>query len=865
MDESQIKQSLEDYFKRNRLVMWYDDNAEFADTLPQIDGVEIINMKDVPHFKIRVMIDIEQPEQKFLLYAPYARPTDIKKDWFIDVAKYAPVFRADKSSVILNNLGLACRQDLLSYFSDKLKFFKSNARFEKFKTMLNSNDDVQDMDLKIISILTKSDKADIFSVIISLLCSWVGEDGTINLDKTPAMYDDIVKMGMEQAFFKLLGIHFGYITETPTLKDFVLRLFASDVMSQLNTDKYPVAIKALKLPKIYNAFICLNEWRESNRFFAKYDDFSAAIADELQAENWLSGLDLDDLMNVQTFLRVEHRIIVELRERVLHSIEITDNKDIIAYVKKRQDCHWASNMLKDTAVARTVYNRLYEAILNVSNMVVATNSLQALANIEDFDALYNLYTKELYKIDTLYRHSIEAIQFVQSKGIEVLKPLLQFAEDTYNNKYIETLGVKINRTINFALAQGWKVRDAHNLYDFFTRFVKTPVENEKRVFVIISDGLRYEVASELAAQINSQYRMKAELDSMLGVLPSYTALGMAALLPHSTLDYNEKGEVLIDDKPTMSLEQRKVFLDPYKGTAIKMEDFLNMGREEGRNFIKPYNLIYIYHNQIDATGDAAKTEENTFVAVTDTITKMNDLIVHLINNLSANHILLTSDHGFLFQYSKPDATDRSVDEEDFSGAIIFKKRYVIGYDLPKSANSIQYNTKVTAKTEKETEFSLPKGASLYNFIGGSRFVHGGAMPQEFIVPMLQIRQIKDEKKKETTRTKEVEVTLLGNTQRFTNKIQRFQLMQTEPVSNRNKPVTLKIGVYEEEEPVTNIETVTFDSRSDKIEDWKKIITLTLKNRTYSRGKQYSLRLVKENNVVAQDVNIKIDLVYDDEF
>lgn len=139
------------------------------------------------------------------------------------------------------------------------------------------------------------------------------------------------------------------------------------------------------------------------------------------------------------------------------------------------------------------------------------------------------------------------------------------------------------------------------------------------------------------------------------------------------------------------------------------------------------------------------------------------------------------------------------------------------------------------------------------------------MPQEFIVPMLQIRQIKDEKKKETTRTKEVEVTLLGNTQRFTNKIQRFQLMQTEPVSNRNKPVTLKIGVYEEEEPVTNIETVTFDSRSDKIEDWKKIITLTLKNRTYSRDKQYSLRLVKENNVVAQDVNIKIDLVYDDEF
>ena len=56
--------------------------------------------------------------------------------------------------------------------------------------------------------------------------------------------------------------------------------------------------------------------------------------------------------------------------------------------------------------------------------------------------------------------------------------------------------------------------------------------NRNRLFVMVSDAFRYEAAEEFEQIINGKYRMKAELKSMLGVLPSYTALGMAALLPH---------------------------------------------------------------------------------------------------------------------------------------------------------------------------------------------------------------------------------------------------------------------------------------------------------------------------------------------
>ena len=57
------------------------------------------------------------------------------------------------------------------------------------------------------------------------------------------------------------------------------------------------------------------------------------------------------------------------------------------------------------------------------------------------------------------------------------------------------------------------------------------------------------LAKELTEALNGRYRMNAQLSAMLGVLPSYTALGMASLLPHETLAYNDKGDVLVDGKP----------------------------------------------------------------------------------------------------------------------------------------------------------------------------------------------------------------------------------------------------------------------------------------------------------------------------
>ena len=108
--------------------------------------------------------------------------------------------------------------------------------------------------------------------------------------------------------------------------------------------------------------------------------------------------------------------------------------------------------------------------------------------------------------------------------------------------------------------------------------------DNRRVYVIISDAFRYEAAQELAEELNGKYRFEATLTSQLGVLPSYTALGMASLLPHNVLTYKSNGDVLVDGKPTSLTEQRDEILKAVEGMACKATDLLALKKEQGRDF-----------------------------------------------------------------------------------------------------------------------------------------------------------------------------------------------------------------------------------------------------------------------------------------
>src|SRR5699024_3360496 len=100
-----------------------------------------------------------------------------------------------------------------------------------------------------------------------------------------------------------------------------------------------------------------------------------------------------------------------------------------------------------------------------------------------------------------------------------------------------------------------------------------------KVFVIISDALRYECGEELHRLLNAENRFTSKLDYQVSVLPSYTQLGMAALLPHEALSFDKKDDVLINGKSTLGLSSRERILREHSGVrakAILAEDVMKM-------------------------------------------------------------------------------------------------------------------------------------------------------------------------------------------------------------------------------------------------------------------------------------------------
>ena len=139
------------------------------------------------------------------------------------------------------------------------------------------------------------------------------------------------------------------------------------------------------------------------------------------------------------------------------------------------------------------------------------------------------------------------------------------------------------------------------------------------------------------------------------------------------------------------------------------------------------------------------------------------------------------------------------------------------------------------------------------------------MPQEVVVPLITVTQLRGTKSV-GSRSKKVSVQVLGTGHKITTPTYRFELIQTEAVSERRNPITLRAAVYKGEVAVTSVETITFDSTSDSIEDRKKSIRFELRKGTYDKTTPYRLVLRDvDSDAEVQSMPVVIDRSFDDDF
>ena len=701
----------------------------------------------------------------------------------------------------------------------------------------------------------------------------------IDLDSPPAVFGQIEKFDLDAPFWQMVKATFGYEEENRTLKNFLLRLMLTDYAHRLKVD-VPQSIRGLLLPKSgwSNAAICLGQWRENVHKMSSYDRLSAEAAAIFKIEDHLPNLEIDQLSEVMTFLAVEKRIASSLRERVQTTADTINADEVRAIATRRQSGHWASLTVASSADApRQALHAVYDALVSAADFYALRNQHWSGFDYPTAAAMYGAYESELYRFDQLYRHFCESADTAEAAGWSILKPLRADIEAHYVNWYLTNLALAWGKFIEpptggatSGLLSKWKIERVPNQYEFFDRNVERWIDKgaDRRAFVIISDAFRYEAAQELTTELNGKYRFEATLSSQLGVLPSYTALGMASLLPHKKLAYrvlpNGGTDVLVDGKSSIASE-RDGILQTVGGLACKYDELMAKKKEEGREFVKDKRVVYIYHNTVDSVGDDGKTEGHTFEAVRRAIDELAAIVVYIVNNLNGTHIVVTADHGFLFTETARVETDKSKLKDKPDSTVLAKKRYLLGPNLPDNDAAWHGKLSVTAGAEGDMEFWIPKGANLFHFVGGARFVHGGAMPQEIVVPVVTVKQLKGKSALET-KTRPVTVQVLGVNHRMTTAQHRFQLIQMDGVSNRVKSITLRIAMYEGEEAVTDIQTVKFESSSGNLDERKKWVSLVLKERQYNKKTPYRLVLQDaETGIEQQSVEVIIDRAFTDDF
>lgn len=872
-DIKQINDALDRVFNedKQRIVFWNDPEREFQNVLPflLLENVKVLRLDETGSLEVKLRVERDDPEGRYLLYSPTEEP-EYERDWLLDIRLYSRSFRADRASIMLDELGLA-NQYLRQHIADRRRFFDNRERLLKLKTIVQREDTAADLDRKMIAVVAKADQPELFNILCTLFHSYTESEDDIDLDSSPATWEQIERFELDRPFWDMVRATFGYTDEAPSLKRLLIRLFVTDYAHHLNAN-LPRALEHLVLLPAgrRNAVVCLAQWRDSSSKASSYDKLSAEVAALINLEDQLTDLGIDDLIDIMTFLAVEKSIASGLRERVQSTAEVINSEDVRTIATRRQAGHWASpNVAGAHEVPREALHAVYDALVAAADFFGLRNQYQRGFDFEDPAKMYRSYELELYRFDQLYRHFCEAADQAETQGWNILKLLRDLIEGSYTNWFVPNLALVWGKFVEpqgpTHLLADWQIDKTPRQQGFFECYVRPRLEEaeNRRVYVIISDAFRYEAAQELAGELNGKYRFEATLTSQLGVLPSYTPLGMASLLPHKVLTYKSNGDVLVDGKPTSLTEQRDEILKAVEGTACKATYLLALKKEQGRDFVREKRVIYIYHNTIDAVGES--TEEKTFGAVRTTIDELAALVSYIINSLNGNYIVITADHGFLFTESAPGDAEKSKLDQKPDGFVKATKRYLIGHQLPDHEAAWHGKTGVTAGAEGEMEFWIPKAANLFHFGGGARFVHGGAMLQEIVVPVITVRHIRG-KSAEETKVKPVTVHVLGSSHKITTGRHRFELIQMEPVSERVKPITLKIAVYEGEEPVTKIESMAFESTSDKMEERKKWVSLVLQDREYNKKSPYRLVLRDaETGIEQQSVPVIIDRAFTDDF
>ena len=429
------------------------------------------------------------------------------------------------------------------------------------------------------------------------------------------------------------------------------------------------------------------------------------------------------------------------------------------------------------------------------------------------------YSWDWYELDRAYRIAVEkfyAVEKDEDRQIaEVIKAQL-------NADY----AVKVNEC-NVAwtecLKSSGKGLNGLALYPFQYKFAEKVKDESIKHAVIVSDGLRYEVAKEIEERINSG-RHKATLQPCLAMLPSETKYCKPVLLPHQSAQFYNGGDacdIRIDDKWAVTMENRNDILAYYhpEGCCVSTEKLLQMTQFERRAlFKKP--LVYIYHDCVDSASHGDKTGKDVVESCRKAVEDLTQLIASLHSSYNVGDVWLVSDHGFLMNDVVFEDKDK-IPVPSGENARERTSRYYLTDSDAEVHGITKFALKDVSEMADDIKVAVPNGTARLAAHGGYVYAHGGASLQEVVIPMLHSQCLRPDVREK------VSVSLVETKLQVISSQLKFKLLQNEVASPSVQGRTVVCALFAGDKVVSQEKKYVLDSTDPTPSERQRNVDLTL--------------------------------------
>ncbi len=814
-----------------KLIFWYDDKAEFDEDIDTLEliGAKVYKLEQDNQFYTKHFLERQDTTNSYLIYAPFPKPP-LRENHLEDTLRYSKQFFADRASLLTIDLGID--EKYKPVVQKYIKFFGAKERTQKFYDLEMLSYTEESIEIALMSVLCKTRTAS-FDEVLRVV---VMEDHFEN-NKYLAEFE---KYDLLEAFWRLSSDQFGYSDPSPTIEKLVMSLYVTHMSKAVHGDM-PSAWKNYMSFKAGNIIAFIDNLMNSILYRERYDELSTDIFNALGGVNTFGSYRPEAMVDSDTFEVVDRILIEWIRDRLIHEDmgAKLGGYDMPSLCNYRIKKHFGSKY-------KGFYKMMESAYVLIGAVKYATSS--------DVSSIMKKYIEEDILFDASYRRFYsEYDKLLDASAFEDLRDIV---ENIYSNCYLSRLLPEWSKSYsdlsNFgSLPQQKK---------FFDNHVKS---SKDRTVVIISDALRYEVGEELHQRLLDDAKCNSKISHMISVLPSYTRLGMAALLPNKSLQMTEDYKVLLDGLPCDDLKQREVILRSQvpNSRCIQFDDLKSMKQAGLREVFTGMDVVYVYHNQIDARGDKLNTENEVFDASNEAIDEIYTLIKRLSGTANTQHFIITADHGFLYKRDKLNESDKIVGVA--AKGTFINRRFIIADEAIKEDGV--YNTRLglVLRNEDQRMISYPAGSNVFKVQGGGQnFVHGGASPQEMIIPVVDVKVEKGQ-----VETRAVQINLVSMIQKITNLITSLDFIQTEPISDAVKATNYRVFFVDDlGEKISNECLYVADRKDD--EPGKRIFRLkfNFKNKQYDKTKKYYLVAYDEKNaleVIRHE--LQMDLAFADDF